>query len=384
MTICLVSPSYPSLPAAGGIAVYTQTAARGLAQRGHAVHVLVGLRGTRRDFADGRVQVHVRPVRWLPVLCRWLPGLGESFCLAWHLIRLHRRYRFDVAEFPNWEGPGLVATWLRLVPVVVRLHTSTWETVELANRAPTQNERFLMWAERLSARRANAVVTHSEAHRTECARRLSLGNIEVIPHGIVLPALTGEDLPSESELSVLTVGFLNPRKGTDVFLEAVPLVLREVPNAKFWIVGNDPGSRYEKAFRQRHPHLAREQVTFTGYLPPEELPQYYRQCAVYASASRYESFGLTFVEAMAYGKPVVGCRAGAIPEGVESDTTGILVPPDDPHAFAGAIVDLLRDPERRRRMGHAARCRAEQRFSVEQMVENIERLFQRVAARSTH
>lgn len=362
--------------------MYTQTAARELAGRGHEVHVLVGLKGERRDFADGAVQVHVRPVRWLPVLCRWMPGLGESGCLAWHLYRLHRRYRFDIVEFPNWEGPALVTVLWRFVPVVVRLHTSTWETVELAGRPPTQRERFLMWAERTSARRANAVVTHSEAHRAESARRLGLRAITVIPHGINLPSEAMVTQAEGESLAVLTVGFLNPRKGTDIFLEAIPKVLAEVPKATFWIVGGDPGGRYERQFREQHPQLANGCVQFAGYAPPETLSQYYSRCAVYASASRYESFGLTFVEAMGHGKPVVGCRGGAIPELIEPEVTGLLVPPNDPEAFAAALVRLLRDPALRRRLGAMGRLRAAERYTSERMAERIEAFYRATIAQA--
>lgn len=383
MRICIVSPSYPSLPAAGGIAVYSQIAARGLAQRGHEVHVLVGLLGERRDFTDGFVRIHVRPVRWLPVVCRWLPGLGESICLAWHLWRLHRKCPFDVVEFSNWEGPGLVAAVLRFVPIVVRLHTSTWETVELAQRPPTQTERFLMWSERTTARMASAVVTHSETHRQLSAGRLGLANITVIPHGIPLPPRPVATMENSHHPIVLSVGFLNPRKGADVLIEAIPLVLQAVPTAIFWIVGSDPQRQYETALRCKNPQIENGQVKFFGFVPGEELPRYYQQCTVYVSPSRYESFGLTFVEAMAHGKPVVGCEAGAVPEVVESGVTGLLVPPDDPSALAKAIVHLLQDPAMRERLGQAGRERVEQRYSEERMVKDIEGLYRRVIEHAT-
>lgn len=363
--------------------MYTQTAARGLARRGHNIHVLVGLRGVRSDFIDQGVAVHVRPVRWLPVVCRWTPGLGEGMGLAWHLWRLHRTYRFDLVEFFNWEGPGLIAAALRFVPVVVRLHTSTWETVELARRTPTRAERFFMWAEKKTVQMARAVVTHSETHRRLSAERLGINDIVVIPHGIPMPVSALDYAQEPPKPIVLSVGFLNPRKGIDVLLNAIPKVLREVPEATFWIVGTDPQHRYETEFRRDHPAIRDDQVKFWGHVPSEALPEYYRQCAVYVSASRYESFGLTFVEAMAHGKPVVGCQAGAVPEVVESGVTGLLVPPDDSGALAQAIVRLLRDPAMRKQFGRAGRERVQQRYSEERMVQDIEALYRSVMEHAT-
>src|SRR5438093_743511 len=120
LRICFVADSYPSLPRFGGIAVYTQIAARALAQRGHEVHVLIASKELHSDATDGTVSLHFRRVRWIPLIGGLLAGFGESFCVAWWLRELHRKYQFDIVEIPNWEGIGLVAAWLRIAPIVVR------------------------------------------------------------------------------------------------------------------------------------------------------------------------------------------------------------------------------------------------------------------------
>ena len=166
MKICFVANSYPTLPQFGGIAAYTRTAALALAARGHEVHVLIPNPSAANDEAtDGPVHLHLRPVRWMPILGKWLVGLGESICVAWWLLFLHRKYRFDLVEFPNWEGIGLVSTLLRIAPIVVRLHTSTADSIAVSKRQPKRGEAFLIWSEKWSAKMALNVVTHTRTHR---------------------------------------------------------------------------------------------------------------------------------------------------------------------------------------------------------------------------
>jgi glycogen synthase len=382
LKICFASDSYPTLPKAGGVSFYTQTAARALAARGHEVHVLIGIRGQSSDQRDGVVQIHLRPIRWLPVVSRWFPGLGESVCLAWWLRALRRRYNLDIAEIPNWEGMGLVASALGILPVVVRLYTSTGESLRIKGSVPTFGDRFLLWAEKASPRLARSVVTHSHAHAHSTGCMYGLDNIHVIPLGIALPKSPSES--SNRSLAVLSVGFLTPRKGVDILLAAVPLVLAEEPEAEFWIAGADHDHRYETEFRKTHPEIPHNKVRFLGYVSNDELNNLYDTCAVYASASVYESFGLTFVEAMAHGKPVVGCAVSAMLEVIDDGVTGLLVPPNDPRSFANAIVTFLQNRSLRERCGAAGRRVALDRYSAELMAERMEQYFAGIAGSVDH
>ena len=139
---------------------------------------------------------------------------------------------------------------------------------------------------------------------------------------------------------VLTVGRIAASeryKGHDVMLEAWPSVLRRVPDAEYWIVGDgDDRSRLES--RARDLGIAGS-VRFAGSVSPEELAVCYDRCRVFAmparteldgTAPRGEGFGIVFLEAMAHGKPVVGPRVGAPAEFIRSGVHGLLVDPTDP------------------------------------------------------
>lgn len=379
MRVCFVCDSYPTLPHYGGIDVYVRTAAQALAAQGHQVHVLV-IRKDRKcgDMTDGDVRVHCRPVYWVPVLERWMQGLGMSICVAWWLYRLHKQYHFTITEFPNWEGVGFVACLLRITPTVVRLHTSMTESVTALKRSPTLGERYMIWAERMSARLADAVVTHSESHRDTRGAAYGIRQIHVIPHGIPIPKPAPPD--RHPVRAVLRVGGFSARKGAETFLAAIPLVLNEVPDVEFWLAGYDPGHRFEAAFRAAHPDIPESKVRFWGFVSRDQLDKLYASCLIYASAAVYESFGFTYVEAMAHGKPVVACRVSAMTETIEHEKTGLLVPPEDPSAFAAAIVRLLRDPALCAALGSAGRRVAIERYSDTRMANDLEQFFQRVSA----
>jgi glycosyltransferase involved in cell wall biosynthesis len=380
MNICLVTESYPTLPPYGGIAVYAHTAAHGLAARGHTVHVLVGRQGAPvSDCYDGPIHLHVRSLSGIPILERRFSGLGESVCLAWHLWRLHRRHQFDIVELSNWEGLGLVPVLLHVAPIIVRMHTPAIEYPHAQGRPPRTDERFVIWADKTAARASRLTLTHSLFNKANIETNYGVRNVRVIPHGIELP--TEVSTSTESVLAVLYAGYLNSRKGTGVLLEAIPNVLGEVPEAEFWIAGKDPEHKFENTFRSTNPHIPASKVKFFGFVPDADRISLYQRCAIYASPSVYESFGLSIVEAMGYAKPVVVCNTSAMPEIVVHNTTGLLVPPKDPEAYAAAIVTLLRDAPLRRRMGEMGRARALEHYAAPRMAQEMESLFQELFAR---
>lgn len=374
MKICFVSDYHPSLPFFGGIAVYTDRIARTLVRRGHTVHVVVAKADRKADFEAEGVQVHYRQSRWLPLIGRRTPGLGESIGIATTLAGLHKRHRFDLVEIPNWEGMGYASTFAPGLRVVIRLHTSVAESIEMAGRPPTCKERFMIRIERASTRRARAVVTHSEAHRDRMAAAYGRQDITVIPHGVEIP----ETSRPPAGRMVLSIGRMNARKGMTTLIEAIPAVLAQAPDAVFKIAGPAEEEAGVKEFRAAYPAL--RQVEFLGIVPGERLGQLYEECALYVSPAVYESFGLTFAEAMARARPVVGCAASAVPEIVRDGIDGLLVPPRDAAALGGAIAGLLSNPERGRQMGASGRQRAIEEFSIEISAARIERFFEGVIA----
>jgi len=164
---------------------------------------------------------------------------------------------------------------------------------------------------------------------------------------------------------ILTVARLVEKKGIDTMLRALPSVLHAVPELRYLIVGNGP-------LRLQLQKLAKElgvakHVLFAGAVEHDspDLPCYYSACDVYVMPSRslpsrgeVESFGISYLEAGACGKPVIGGRGGGTSEAVEDGVTGLLVDPLDVNEIADAIVMVLKDEELARRLGKNGRKRA--------------------------
>lgn len=178
---------------------------------------------------------------------------------------------------------------------------------------------------------------------------------------------------------ILSVGNLVPRKGHDMVIRAMPVLLGSVPQLTYLIVGDGP-------CRTDLGELAaalgvREQVRFAGAIPWATLPEMYALGDVFVMPSRedleacdVEGFGLVYLEANACGLPVVGGRSGGIPDAVEHGVTGLLVDPTDPEALAGAILRLVEDPELARRLGHQGLRRARAEFQWSEVADRVQRV----------
>lgn len=385
LRIGIYTPTYPGLTGEGGIGTYTRDLAHGLARLGHAVRVLTPGDGPPAD--DGPVRVAFTHAGYVRGLDRLAPGAGGCWRVGRAMARLARAEKLDVVEFPNWEGMGLVYQRFGPTPTVVRLSTSSAESQTIDGRPPTRPDRWDSRRERWQARRADALVTHSAAHRREMAAELGVpaDRIAVAPLGVATYPDFARPPRPPGPPTVVYLGRLEARKGTVDLLQAVPLVLAKVPDARFVLIGADrphaPGGRTHADYlAAEFPPAIRARVAFAGRLPQPDVDRWLQTADLFAAPSRYESFGLIFPEAMRWGTPVVGTTAGGIPEVVEDNRSGLLVPPTDPAALAAALVRLLTDPALRAELGAAGRRRVEDEFSTDRMARRAAELYARVAA----
>ena len=153
---------------------------------------------------------------------------------------------------------------------------------------------------------------------------------------------------------LMTVARLIPRKGHDKVVEALPAILRQIPDVVYLIVGTGPEADRLQAHAQKRG--VADRVIFAGCVPDEDLPAYYNAADVFVMPNRkegtnVEGFGIVFLEANACGKPVIGgCSGGAV-DAIADGESGYLVDPYSPPAIAGAAVRLLTDFALARRMG---------------------------------
>lgn len=178
------------------------------------------------------------------------------------------------------------------------------------------------------------------------------------------------------------VGMLEPRKGHAVLLEAFVRLALQAPHARLVFAGSEPpgAPEYRRILEQRIVSLGlSSRVSFLGWV--DDVPSLMAALDVCVlPVVQPEGFGRTLIEAGAAGRPVIASRLGGIPEVVEHQLTGLLVPPGDVAALADALSLVLDDPALRARLGEAGRRRVQQRFTIETMLTQLMAVYDELTA----
>lgn len=243
---------------------------------------------------------------------------------------------------------------------------------------------------RFVLRRADAVLGVSRFSAAAAVRLgAPAGRVSVVPNGVdagrFAPGARRADLVARWGLGgkrvVLTVGGLVERKGQDLVIRAMASLHGRFPDLAYLVVGGWAlaGSREEALKSLARDLGVADRVVFTGPVGEEDLPDVYRLADLFAMPGRFvrekgwvEGFGISYLEAAAAGVPSVAAAAGGAEDAVADGETGIVVPPEDAPAVAGAISRLLEDDGLRRRMGARARARVLEGFTWERSVERVE------------
>src|SRR5712692_247081 len=187
-----------------------------------------------------------------------------------------------------------------------------------------------------------------------------------VEHVVAAPPVNVHEafwLPHQAPV-VGNVAALVPHKGQRHLVEAARLVVREIPDARFVILGE--GELREQLERQVREYHLEKHVLLPGFRT--DVLGCIKGFDVFAMSSVTEGLGTSLLDAMACSKPIVATSVGGIPEVVVDGDNGLLVAPRDHAAMAGAIVRLLTDAGLRRRMGDAGFARVRERFTVARMV----------------
>ncbi len=231
---------------------------------------------------------------------------------------------------------------------------------------------------------ARLIVQTHEEERLMRSLGIPLPPVAIVPPGYrpAVEAAGGPELPpwaADGAPYLLFVGRLASNKGLLDLLPAFATLAREDPQARLVLAGDDGGMGATVDARVRALGLD-GRVRRVGHLSDATLGAAYRGARALVLPSEYEAFGLVLVEAMAQGTPVVASRVGGIPEIVEDDRTGLLVPPHDPTALGAALLRLWTDAGLRRRLGDAGRTIVVPRYRWEQVAAAVEGIYREVTA----
>ncbi|QEG23023.1 glycosyltransferase family 4 protein [Mariniblastus fucicola] len=287
------------------------------------------------------------------------------------------RGNYDVIHV-HWPFPhglmGQVARFVSGKPLVLMSHGAEFS---LARR-----KKWVIPFLRQSLRSADMCIANSSDTASK-VMEMSGQPCHVLPYGTTVSAADVQAEPA-AKPRVLFTGRLIERKGLEYLLQAVPMVLSQVPDADFIITGDgDQRERLESLCEELN---LSDAVNFLGFVSKEELAQQYAMCNVWVNPGIIDSWGdaeglgIGSIEAYSYFKPVVASRVGGIPDTIRDGETGYLVPQKDPNALAEAICDLLTNPEKSREFGKAGFKFAKETFSWKRIVGELEKLYATAAA----
>jgi glycosyltransferase involved in cell wall biosynthesis len=268
----------------------------------------------------------------------------------------------DVVHAHGYKADIYVYLALRRsrIPLVSTCHT--WYDNNLLTSLYGEADRFVLRkyarvvavSDEVKQRLLKSGVREKEIH-------LVRNGIELGPFNNAVPSLR-EDLSQDRALIGL-IGRLAWEKGIDIFLRAAARVLGEFPSAQFVVVGEGPDKdKLEQLVDELN---IRANVSMLGHR--DNMPSVYASLDVMVSSSRQEGLPMAILEGMASSLPLVATAVGEVPTVVLDGRTGVLVPGDDLDSLTAGILELLRDPALRTRLGSAARRRVEEEYSAARM-----------------
>ena len=285
--------------------------------------------------------------------------------------------RIEVIETPDAFAEGLLFPRHKYpkVPFIVKMHGPLCVYELFDKNLPEWARRFMFRLERRLLLKATHVTvpsqTAGEVFRREMDLKFVPWTLPNPPPIVNAPNGAGE---SEDPNLVLFVGRIAPVKGIHVLIEAIPRILDVQPDTRFVIAGGEAAAdhRFDASKRSllaKLPEPCQAAVSFTGHLSPDAVVEYYKRASVCVLPSLFDTFAYTCLEAMNYGRAVVGSCNSGMRELLDDGRAGLLYTPPDAVELASQIVRLLREPRLRLKLGDRARERALAEFGKERTLD---------------
>jgi glycosyltransferase involved in cell wall biosynthesis len=341
----------------------------GLRSIGHRAALVAHPDGELRRRADEGLEL-------IPIA----PRTEMDLSAAWKFSRLVKRLRPDVIHAHDPHGVAMASLALSIgsasakgmpMPALVAARRvdfhlkgnsfSRWKYRQVdCFIAASEAIRLMLVSDGVPADRTVTVHEGIDVERAQHVPAVNVHEAFWLPHGAPV---------------VGNVAALVPHKGQRYLIDAAQLVIQQLPDTRFVILGE--GELRDHLEKQIHEHHLEKHVLLPGFRT--DVLGCIKGFDLFAMSSVTEGLGTSLLDAMACARPIVATRAGGIPEIVEDELNGLLVPVRDHHALAAAIVRALKDPSLRTRMGEAGLARANERFTVERMVSETAAVYARIA-----
>lgn len=400
MHIGLLAPEF--LPNWGGVGTYCIELARALKELVELDVVTLERRipgqpsMTEREmeaYFDGGLRVHVIA----RATDTFLYNASFQMAVLEYLANLQRDGGFDLVHSQHAHMSHVLYGMLsKRLPILTTVHTTirgqrsgidqsqtAFGDLEPSEKWQIALQPALRIAEVLSLRTSDRFVTMSQWMRRTLQKELpgSQVPIDVVPNGVDTDRYSPEpeimfELPDGYEGPVVLITSRpTAAKGIGYAIGAMRAILSGYRDVRFVFAGGQPEPWRSSLLAAGVPP---ESFNFLGYVPYDSLPSLYARASVYLLPSLYENIPLRLLEAMSCGAPVVATNVSGVPEVVTHEENGLLIPPRDSPAIAGAVLRILNDPDLARRLGRAARSLMVDRFDWRVVAEGVVQSYRRV------
>jgi len=336
-------------PMVGGTPVHVLELSRHLIAR-HQCRIDIFTRSLRDEKGrvykgvESKMSGRLRIFRLPPTINYWNP-LGRALYLGSCVIKIGKEYDLVHAHSYDPGFAGYLLHKLKKLPCVFTVHGSGLSHWKDLNPTNSWSGKIREMAEAILLHKLS--YSHIISVNPEVAEKLKLyhKHVSYIPNGVEIKKFKGKC--KRIPYRILFVGRLEPQKSVDTLIKALPLVLREFPEVKLWVVGD--GRLKVESEKLAEKLGVRDNVEFEGSV--DEITPYLKKASLFVLPSIFEGQALTLLEAWAVRLPVIATNVEGIKSVVRDRVNGLLVPKKNPKALANAIVYAFNNPKEAKRWG---------------------------------
>lgn len=399
--LCMLAPEF--IPVWGGTGSYTVELIKSLPQDMN-IHVVTLKRYVNKGISNSN-DSDIASIIKRPIDIHYLTQSKETFfynlpfqlACSREIPSLIRKYDLDIIHSHMCHMPDVFLKILNNVgtPTVVTIHGTIqmlrdhaivakelFHDLESGEKSILRFYPVIRQLQQIYVKKITKFIAVSK--RTKELAQVHFGvdedKIDVVYNGVdedlfYLPNAR-EESTKFSTPTIVYVGRIISKKGIDVLIKAIPLVLRNHPKAKFLFVGGGNISFYEQMLREKG--IPEENFLFTGHMGYLERSKIVRQATIFVNPSFFENCSISILEAMSSGCTVVASNVGGNPELIQSGKNGVLFPAFDHVALAESISNLLTNESENRSLGQAARLTVEKSFSSKKCAEATYQIYKKL------
>ena len=368
----IVILSYWFLPyRIGGSEVVVDHYAKGLAQKGHEVHVITQLDDMSLHPYELVAGFHVHRIK------RWHIRIFGTLLYFLLVYRKIKKLKPDIIHEQAIQGLGFFIKKLSNIPYIIFT-----QGTDLYLTSPTFLKNFIV---KSSLKSADVLIGLTQDMAQEM-KKFYPRDVVIIPNGVDLDRfrkLSRKDARRELGIKgdkkvILCVANLRAEKGHEYLVEAMESVSTHYHESTLFVVGQDylKGRIKDLVIKKN----LQDRIFFAGFVPPDKLPKYMRAADIFVLPSLREGLPIALLEAMAAGLPIVATNVGGMPEIIKEDENGFLVEPMDSQQLAKKIIFLLQNEDIRKRFSSNNTERAKN-YNWSTIVTSLEEVYLQVKRR---